>query len=119
TLLLPLIYLLMKKNLAAGTIILFIISILLDVICMMIDVPGSVYRVIIVRYVFGLVLGVWLSLNPGKINYKWLIRLAIMSAVYIAGVYYEEWNFFVERYWHSWHAPTCFLSLLVVCSSVN
>ena len=114
TLLLPLIYLLMKKNLAAGTIILFIISILLDVICMMIDVPGSVYRVIIVRYVFVLVLGVWLSLNPGKINYKWLIPLPIMSAVYIAGVYYEEWNFFVERYWQSQHAPSYFWTLLLV-----
>ena len=81
---------------------------------MMIDVPGSVYRVIIVRYVFVLVLGVWLSLNPGKINYKWLIPLAIMSAVYIAGVYYEEWNFFVERYWQSQHAPSYFWTLLLV-----
>src|SRR5690625_3517434 len=104
----------MKKNLAAGTIILFIISILLDVICMMIDVPGSVYRVIIVRYVFVLVLGVWLSLNPGKINYKWLIPLAIMSAVYIAGVYYQEWEFFIERYWQSQHAPSYFWTLLLV-----
>lgn len=119
TLILPLIYMLVKKNLTVGTIILFIISILLDAICMMMDVPGSVYRVIVVRYVFALVLGVWLSLNPGKINYKWLIPLAVMSAVYIAGVYYQEWNFFIERYWQSQHAPSYFWTLLLVIIGLN
>lgn len=114
TLILPLIYLLMKKNLTAATIALFFFSILVDAFCMMIDVPGSVYRVIIVRYIFVLVLGVWLSLNTKKINYKWLIPLAVLSAVYIAGVYYEEWNFFIERYWQSQHAPSYFWTLLLV-----
>lgn len=114
TLILPLIYLLMKKNLTAATIALFIFSILLDAFCMMIDVPGSVYRVIVVRYVFVLVLGVWLALNTKKINYKWLIPLAVMSAVYIAGVYYLEWEFYIERYWQSQHAPSYFWTLLLV-----
>lgn len=114
TLILPLIYLVVKKNLTAGTIILFIISILLDVFFMIIDVPGSVYRVLIVRYVFVLVLGVWLYLNPQKLNYKWLIPLAIMSAVYIVGVYYQEWLFYIERYWQSQHAPSYFWTLLLV-----
>lgn len=114
TLILPLIYLLMKKNLTVMTIVLFFFSILLDVFFMMIDVPGSVYRVIVIRYVFALVLGVWLSLNTKKINYKWLIPLAILSAFYIAGVYYLEWEFFIERYWQSQHAPSYFWTLFLV-----
>ncbi len=114
TLILPLIYMLMKKNLTVGMIVLFFISILVDVFCMIIDVPGSVYRVLIVRYIFALVLGVWLALNPKNINYKWLIPLAILSVVYIAGVYYQEWEFFIERYWQSQHAPSYFWTLLLV-----
>ncbi len=114
TLILPLIYMLVKKSLTAGTIALFFISILVDAFCMLIDVPGSVYRVIVVRYIFALVLGVWLALNPKKINYRWLIPLAIVSAVYIVGVYYQEWNFFIERYWQSQHAPSYFWTLLLV-----
>src|SRR5699024_401295 len=65
-------------------------------------------------YIFALVLGVWLALNPKKINYRWLIPLAIVSAVYIVGVYYQEWNFFIERYWQSQHAPSYFWTLLLV-----
>lgn len=114
TLILPLIYMLVKKNLTAWTIALFFISILVDAFCMLIDVPGSVYRVLVVRYIFVLVLGVWLALNPRKINYRWLIPLALVSAVYIAGVYYEEWNFFIERFWQSQHAPSYFWTLLLV-----
>src|SRR5690625_4049970 len=71
TLILPLLYMVVKKNLTAGVIILFFISILVDAICMMIDVPGSVYRIIVVRYIFALVLGIWLALNNKNINYKW------------------------------------------------
>ena len=114
TLILPLIYLLMKKNLTVVTIGLFFFSLLLDVFCLFIDVPGSVYRVLVIRYVFALVLGVWLSLNPKKINYKWLIPLAILSAVYIAGVYYLEWEFIMEKYWSSQHAPSYFWTLLLI-----
>ncbi|SOC38213.1 acyltransferase family protein [Salinicoccus kekensis] len=114
TLILPLIYMVIKRNLTAGVIVLFFISILVDVFCMMIDVSGSVYRIIIVRYIFALVLGVCLSLNTKNINYKWLIPLAMLSAVYIAGVYYQEWEFFIERYWQSQHAPSYFWTLLLV-----
>lgn len=119
TLILPLIYMLVKKNLTVGTIVLFFISILIDAFCMLIDVPGSVYRVIVVRYLFALVLGVWLALNPKKINYKWLIPIATVSAVYIAGVYYQEWNFFIERYWQSQHAPSYFWTLLLIVIGLN
>ncbi|MCD2136739.1 acyltransferase family protein [Salinicoccus halitifaciens] len=114
TLILPLIYMVLKKNLTAGVIALFFISILVDAICMMMDVPGSVYRIIVVRYIFALVLGVWLALNTKNINYKWLIPLAILSAVYIAGVYYQGWEFFIERYWQSQHVPSYFWTLLLV-----
>lgn len=114
TLILPLIYMLVKKNLTVGTIILFFLSILLDVFFIIIDVSGSVYRVMVIRYVFALVLGVWLSLKHKKVNYKWLIPLAILSAVYIAGVYYLDWEFIMEKYWSSQHAPSYFWTLLLL-----
>lgn len=114
TLILPLIYLLCKKNLTTMTITLFIISLLVEVACLLVDMPEGVYRLIVVRYLFALTLGVWLALNTKKLNYKWLIPLSIISLIYITGVNYFDWVFIMEEYWLSQHAPSYFWTLMII-----
>lgn len=114
TLILPLIYLLCKKNLTTMTITLFIISLLVEVACLLVDMPEGVYRLIVVRYLFALTLGVWLALNTKKLNYKWLIPLAILSTVYITGVNYFDWVLIMEHFWLSQHAPSYFWTLMLI-----
>ncbi|WP_346905951.1 acyltransferase [Clostridium sp.] len=113
TLILPAIYLLCKKKSTAMTIVLFVISLLLEVFCLLIDIPEGLYRLLALRYLFAVTLGVWLSLNSKKLKYKWLIPLAIISLIYITGVNYFEWSFIMEYTWQSQHAPSYFWTLLL------
>jgi peptidoglycan/LPS O-acetylase OafA/YrhL len=114
TLILPLIYFLCRKNLTVMTIFLFVLSIVFEFICLFIDLPGSIYRLLVIRYLFALTLGVWLALNKSKIKFKWLIPLAILSFVYITGVNYYEWVFIMEKFWLSQHSPSYFWSLILI-----
>ena len=68
TLILPLIYLFCRKNLTIMTIVLFVISIAFEIVCLLIDMSESIYRLLVIRYLFALTLGVWLALNSKKIN---------------------------------------------------
>ena len=119
TLILPLIYLLCRKNLTAMTITLFIVSLLIEVVCLLMDMPEGVYRLLVFRYLFALTLGVWLALNTKKINYKWLIPLSIISLIYITGVNYFDWVFIMEEYWLSQHAPSFFWTLLIIIAGLK
>lgn len=117
TLILPLIYLLVKKNLNIMTFVLLVISLLLELICLWLDISEELYRILVVRYIFVLALGVWLTFNYKKINYKWLVPLAGMSVIYITGVNYFDLWLIMEPVWLSQHAPAYFYTLLftVVC----
>ncbi len=117
TLILPLIYLLMKKNLNVMTFVLLLISLILELICLWLDVSRELYRIIIVRYVFALTLGVWLAFNYKNINFKWLMPFAMLSVIYITGVNYFELTLIMEPVWLSQHAPAFFYTLLftIVC----
>ncbi|AKG74182.1 acyltransferase family protein [Salinicoccus halodurans] len=117
TLILPLIYLLMKKNLNVMTFVLLIFSLLLEIVCLWLDVSRDLYRIIIVRYVFALTLGVWLAFNYNRISYRWILPLAGVSVIYITGVNYFELELIMEPVWLSQHAPAFFYTLLftIVC----
>lgn len=119
TLILPLIYLLCRKSLTIMTIVLFVISIAFEIVCLQIDMSESIYRLLVIRYLFALTLGVWLALNGNKINYKWLISLAFISLVYITGVNYFDLVLIMERFWLSQHAPSYFWTLLLIVIALN
>jgi len=117
TLLLPLIYMLMRKNLNVMTLVLLIVSLLLELACLWLDVSRDLYRIIVVRYIFALALGVWLAFNYNKISYKWLVPLSGLSVIYITGVNYFDLELIMEPVWLSQHAPAFFYTLLltIVC----
>ncbi|WP_411841933.1 acyltransferase family protein [Salinicoccus sp. HZC-1] len=120
TLILPLIYLIMKKNLNVMTFVLFIISLILELICLWMDISRELYRIIVVRYVFALTLGVWLAFNYKKINYRWLLPPAGLSLIYITGANYYDLELIMEPVWLSQHAPAYFYTLLftIVCLKI-
>src|SRR5690625_6474427 len=74
---------LMRKNLNVMTLVLLIVSLLLELACLWLDVSRDLYRIIVVRYIFALALGVWLAFNYNKISYKWLVPLSGLSVIYI------------------------------------
>lgn len=114
TLLMPVIYMLCRKNLNVMTLVLFIISLILEVICLVVDMPEGIYRLLVIRYLFAITLGAWLALNDKKINYKLLIPLSVLSLIYITGVNYFNWVFITENFWRSQHAPSYFWTLLLI-----
>lgn len=114
TLLLPFIYLFLKKNKKQSVLIMFLVSLGLELFSRVTDMGAAPYRLLIFRYVFALTLGVWLALNDKKINYKWLACLSIGSFLYITAVNYFDWIFIMEKYWEGSHAPAYFWTLLIV-----
>lgn len=117
TLLMPLIFLLAKRSVTTMTLVLFVISIALEVVCLLADIPENIYRLLIVRYVFALALGVWLAMNNGKT--KWLASLSAVSFVYIGLVSYFGLELIMEKYWLSQHAPSYFWTLLLITIGLN
>lgn len=114
TLLLPFIYLFLKKNKKQPVLIIFLVSLGLELFSRLTDMGAAPYRLLIFRYVFALTLGVWLAMNDKKVNYKWLAFLSIVSFIYITAVNYFDWIFIMEKYWEGSHAPAYFWTLLIV-----
>lgn len=114
TLITPIIYMLLRKNLTSMTISLFIVSLILEAVSIAVLIPEGWYRLLVIRYLFAITLGVWLALNGKKINYKWLIPLSFLSLIYITGVNYFGWVFSAEIFWKSQHAPSYFWTLLLI-----
>lgn len=114
TLITPIIYMLCRKNLTVMTIGLFIVNLILEAVSMAVEMPEGLYRLLVIRYLFAITLGVWLALNGKKINYKWIMPLSVFSLIYITGVNYFDWVFITEEYWLSQHAPSYFWPLLLI-----
>lgn len=113
-LLCPLMYFLMRKNLNRNTFWLLVSAYVLDWLVMLADVPGGLYRILIVRYIFAITLGIWLGLNEKPINYKLTGFLAVISLIYITRVYYFDITTTLESYWQAQHPPAYFWTLLLV-----
>jgi len=114
TLILPIIYMLCRKKPITGAVVLFIVSLTLELLALRINMTESVYRFLIIRYVFALTLGVWLAKYKKKPNAFLIGMLSVCSLIYITGVNYYEGNFIMEDYWQSQHAPSYFYTLVLV-----
>src|SRR5699024_4828446 len=101
TLLLPLIYMLMRKNLNVMTLVLLIVSLLLELACLWLDVSRDLYRIIVVRYILARALGLWLPLTYNEASDKRLVPLSGLSFIYITGVSYCERELIMEPVWLS------------------
>ena len=114
SLLVPIIYSVMRVHPTKWMIALFFISLVVELVAYQLDISGSLYRLLIIRHIFSLTLGVWIGLLKDKIKIKWLIIPAFFSFIYITAVHYFNWEMIIEEYWHSQHAPSYFYVLLLV-----
>lgn len=119
TILTPLLYVLLKKRPMRMMIVLFIVSLLADYGTFWLGVSGSLYRLLIVRHVFSLTLGVWYALAHKDLRLKWLLIPAGISLIYITAVHYFNWELILEEFWHSQHAPSYFYVLVLIIIGVK
>ncbi|GEK88427.1 Fucose 4-O-acetylase [Alkalibacterium putridalgicola] len=114
SILIPFIYLILKKQPTKMMILLFFVSLLIDLASFWLNISGSLYRILIIRHLFSVTLGIWYALEKSTIKLKWLVIPAIASLAYITAVHYYNWELIVEEYWHSQHAPSYFYVLFII-----
>ena len=110
----PILYWLIRQNTKQNTLLLLVLSFGLDWGLNLVGLPGGLYRILIVRYLFAIVLGMWLALAEERVQLKWLLALAGLSLIYITGVYYFDLTTPLETYWQAQHGPAYFWTLLLV-----
>lgn len=112
---LPLLFVAAKKSvkgMLAGSLI---INILLEVFCSTINIDEELYRILIIRFIFAMALGVALAfLKDDYFKQGSFYILVVLSAIYIIGVMYFDWHFIMEHYWHSQHVPGFFWPLFLI-----
>jgi peptidoglycan/LPS O-acetylase OafA/YrhL len=114
SILIPFIYLILKKQPTKMMILLFFVSLLIDLASFWLNISGSLYRILIIRHLFSVTLGIWYALEKSTIKLKWLVIPAAASLAYITAVHYYNWELIVEEYWHSQHAPSYFYVLFII-----
>lgn len=115
-LLLPALYLFMKKTspkamiLTAG-----ILNTYLELICRVGGIDEELYRVLIIRFIFALAIGLVISVKSfNQLSFKKWLPWMIMSGFYIYFVMYQNLDLIMERYWHSQHLPAFFWPVLLI-----
>lgn len=119
TVIIPFLYIIMRKKPTRMMILLFFVSLFIDVMSYTLTIDGSLYRILIIRYLFALVLGIWYALKKSDIKVKGLIIPALVSFIYITAVYYYDWIGIVEKFWNSQHAPSYFYTFLIILVANN
>ena len=113
--LLPLLFVAAKKNVKAMLAGSFVISTLLEVFSLAVGMNEELYRILIIRFIFALALGIALAiLEDDYFKTRTYHILTAISVVYIIGVMYFNWDFIMEKFWHSQHAPGFFWPLFLV-----
>jgi hypothetical protein len=94
----------------------FCLSLLLEWICVVLNTPDWVYRLLFVRYVFASVLGIYFVKN--KLNAKpLLLVLLVLSVVYIYAITYLHSNLpnrIIYPAWGFQHAPGYFFTAFLL-----
>lgn len=114
-LIVPFMFLAAKKSVSKMLMGSFAINLALEVFSLAINMNEELYRILIIRFIFALALGVGLSLWGFERfkNRKFYIA-SLISLIYIVGVMYFNWNFIMEKYWHSQHIPGFLYPLFLI-----
>ena len=115
----PIIYKIMKDNHNSGLVIMFVISTLLELICKIFNVDPGLYRLLIVRYIFAIAIGIWIAKNKKTKNYLWILILSVVSIAYITSVQYFGKVYITEYMWTAEHAPAYFYVAILVYIGLN
>ena len=110
----PLIYKLMEKNNNIGLVTMFVISTVTELMCKIVNINPDIYRILIVRYIFAIAIGIWMAKNKNIKNYLWISCLSILSVIYIVSVQYYGKIYLTEYMWTAEHAPAYFYVSLIV-----
>jgi surface polysaccharide O-acyltransferase-like enzyme len=110
----PLFYrLAITRGLGAMLAVGFISDMLLELALFPLGLSPALYRVLIIRYIFALSLGIWLAMAKNKP--KALLAVgAIISFVYIAAVNYSSFTLPIEQSWKSQTAPSFLWPLILI-----
>lgn len=113
----PLIFLIIKKFKRNGLIFMFILSLVLEYLCMYFKLDNEIYRVLIIRYIFAIALGSWMTMN--RVHEGKLILLAFISGIYIFLVNYKGLILLTEYTWESQHAPSYFWTMAMIVAFIK
>ena len=114
-LLLPFFYLVARKSRRMLFLGSFLLGIGLEVLSVSLPIGEEMYRILIIRFLFAIALGVALALEvkqPFR-NRFFYVGFAL-SLLYITGVMYFNWHFVMEHFWHSQHLPSFFYPLALI-----
>ena len=96
----PLLYMLIKKNEHKGLIISFFLCLLSEVLQYFFGIPNSIYRLLILRHMFAICFGIYISLGYYKKNILLNVVSAIIGLTYIIfHSYFGFTPFFFNRNW--------------------
>ena len=113
TVILPIIYFCAKRNVSATLTISFIIGICFEIYAYFPGMPSSIYRLLFLRYLFAVTLGVWLATRKSQSNILLWIG-SLLSVVYIYSVHYASLIPPFQADWQSQNTPSFFYPLLLV-----
>lgn len=108
----PLMYNMAIKNLKMMMVLVFLVDMSFEVYAYVSGMPNSYYRLLYIRYLFAVALGVWLSKRKNNNNFG-LISGAVLSLIYISAVHYFGFRLPVQPDWLSQNAPSFFWPLLL------
>lgn len=113
--LMPFIYLVGRRSLKGLLVGTFLLGTTLEGMSAYFGMDEEIYRVLLIRFLFALALGVALALwNEKRFKKPLFYGFLGISVLYILGVMYFDWHFIMEHYWHSQHIPGFFYPLALI-----
>lgn len=114
-LIVPILFYIAKKAPTMFLITGFIVSLLLEYLYSISFLNDSHYRILFIRYLFAVVLGIWYIVNPSsKLKIIVIVIGTLVSFIYITLVSYYGASLINEPLWRAEHAPAYFWALLIV-----
>jgi peptidoglycan/LPS O-acetylase OafA/YrhL len=113
----PLMYFLSRYN-KVFLLLILIISIILEIISLN-YLGEDTYRILYIRYLFALALGIWINKKENfKINIP-ILFLSLISLIYIIGVNYLNLKIIIEPVWGSQNFFFFFWTLMIIILCVK
>ena len=93
-------------------ILFFIFSLLAEWLCVKIDMPVYIYRLILVRYIYAIYIGIYISKYGVNLS---LILFSSLSILYIGYEYFLESKIpIIYNSWGYQHAPSYFYTVFII-----
>jgi peptidoglycan/LPS O-acetylase OafA/YrhL len=108
---LPMLYLLARRNLMLMLVVAFIIDLAFDIYAVKSSMPEWAYRLLFTRFLFAFALGIWVAFG---IDRKWLAIGSIISIIYLTAVVYLGYTPLAPVSWGGTNALSFVWSLALV-----